>query len=79
MESINAEWDVIQLLEDELENRNKPEKFKHQLNRLKNLAHTIQGMIDTKEPNHRYIYKGTTILCKHLGALWREVFNMKES
>lgn len=79
MESIKAEWDVIQLLEDELENRKKTEEFKHQLNRLKNLANSIQGMIDTKEPDCRYIHKGTTILCKYLGALWQEVFNMEES
>lgn len=75
MESINAELEVIRLLEEELNNRKEAE-FKYQLNRLKNLAHTIECAINRGESDYD-IHKATDILCKCLGALWGDVFNMK--
>lgn len=75
MESINAEWEVIELIEKELKNRKKAEGFRHRFNRLKNLAYTIQTMINTEQADDRYLHKGTDILCKQLGTLWQEVFN----
>lgn len=76
MESIEAELDVIRLLEKELNNREESE-FKYQLNRLKDLAHTIERMIKTEESDYE-VHKATNILCQDLGILWRNVFNVKE-
>lgn len=72
MESINAEWDVIRLLEKELNNREENE-LKYQLKRLKNLAHTIESMGKTGKSDYD-VHKATNILCKNLGILWRNVF-----
>lgn len=76
MESINGEWDVIRLLEKELNNREEVEKWRHQLIRLKNLAHTIESMVKTGKSDYD-VHKATNILCKYLGILWRDVFNIK--
>lgn len=74
MESIKAEWDIIKMIEDELNNRKKVEGFKHQLNCLKNLASAIQSMIQSKDVDYEDVHKATTILCKYLGILWQNVF-----
>lgn len=76
MESIEAELDVIRLIEEELKNR-KGDEFKYQLNRLKNLAHTIENMIKTGESDYE-VHKATNILCKYLSVLFQNVFNMKD-
>lgn len=76
MESINAEWEVIRLLEEELNNRKEAE-FKYKLNRLKNLAHTIENMGKAGESDYD-VHTATNILCKNLGELWQNVFNLKD-
>lgn len=74
MKSINAEWAVIRLLEEELNSRNEVE-LKHRLKRLKDFAQVIECAINTKDSDYD-VYEATNILCKYLGVLWRDVFHI---
>lgn len=76
MESINAEWEVIRLLDKELEKRNEDE-LKHRLKGLKDLAHTIECAINTEDSDYD-VHQATNILCKYLGILWQRVFNIDD-